>query len=92
MPRSTSLSKNFALRDAHRVAQKISLLFMAMWLLACQRLQALVKVAMPDAVMVMIIVGLIAYVTVNYVVRTRTATNNYSEDEWLHAIDIVDPQ
>jgi hypothetical protein len=92
MPHTNTSLQNVAHRDAHRMAQKVSLLVMASWLLACHWAQEVVAVAMPDTVMLTIIVGLLTYVMANHVARLRFTANNYSEDEWLHMFVMVDTQ
>ena len=88
----TTLLQDFARRDTHRLAQKISLLAMAIWMLACHWAQGLADIATPDVAMATIILGLLAYVTVNHATRLRFAANSHSEDEWPHMFVIVDDQ
>jgi hypothetical protein len=92
MPHTTTLLQSYARSDAHRLAQKISLLAMASWMLACHWAQGLTDIATPDEAMVTVILGLLAYVTANHATRLRFAANSHSEDEWLHMFVIVDDQ
>jgi hypothetical protein len=92
MPHTNTLLQNFARRDAHKLAQKFSLLTMASWVLACQWAHGLADMALPDAAMVTIIVGLLAYATVNTLARLRFAANDYAQDELLQMFVIVDAQ
>lgn len=89
MPHTTTLLQNFARRDAHKLAQKISLVAMATWMLACHWAQRLADITTPDEAMVTIIVGVLAYVTTNHAVRLRVA-DVHSDEEWRHMFVIVD--
>ena len=92
MTRTKTLLQNFARRDAHQLAQKISLLVMASLVLACQWAQGIVEVAAPDEAMVTIVVGVLAYVIANRAAQSLLTTNRHSDDELLSMFLIVDPQ
>jgi hypothetical protein len=92
MTNTTSFLQNLARRDAHRLAQKVSLLVMASLVLLCQLTSAFSGIATPDAIMATLLVGVFAYVIANRAVQSLVADSHYSEEEWLHMFVIVDPQ
>jgi hypothetical protein len=83
MTQTTSFLQNLARRDAHRLAQKISVLAMVGLVLLCQWTSALQGVATPDALMATLLVGLLAYALANRVTRSLVGANRCSEEELL---------
>jgi hypothetical protein len=84
MTHSTTLLQNFAQRDAHRLAQKVSLIVMASLVLACQSAQGIVDIAMPDEVMMAIVVGVIAYLIGNRAAHSLISADHHSEEDFYH--------
>ena len=87
-----TLLHNFARRDAHRISQKVSLLVMLGLVVICQWAQGLINIAMPDEAMVIIVVGVLAYVIANRAAQYMLTTDRRSEEELLSMFVNVDPQ
>jgi len=91
MTHTTTLLQNFARRDAHRLAQKVSLLVMASLVFACQWAQGIVEVATPDEAMMTIVVGVLAYLIANRAAQSLIAVDHPSEEDFFHLF-AFDPQ
>ena len=93
MHHTTSLLQNLAQRDAHRLAQKVSVLAMASLVLLCQWSSKLIAIATPDEAMVTLLVGVLAYVIAHRTVRSLVAADRYFEEELtlMFAIDEQHP-
>ena len=81
MIHTTSLLQNLARRDAHRLAQKVSVLAMASLVLLCQWSSKLSGVATPDAAMATLIIGVLVYIVANRAARAMLTDPWQSEDE-----------
>lgn len=92
MPHTTTLLQNFARRDAHRLAQKVSLLVMASLVFACQWAQGIFDIATADEAIVTIGMGLLAYLIANRMAHALIAEDHlHFEDDFFH-LSVIDPQ
>jgi hypothetical protein len=91
MIHTKTLLQNFARRDAHRLAQRVSLLVMASLLLACQWAQGIIDIATADQAIVTIGLGLLAYLIVNRTAQSLIEEDHHFEDDFFH-LSVIDPQ
>ena len=92
MIHTSTLLQNLTQRDAHRLAQKISVLVMASLVMACQWAQGIIDVATPDEAMATIVAGVLAYLIANRAAHSLITADHHCEDDLLHLFVIVDPQ
>jgi hypothetical protein len=89
MNTTTNNLQNLAKRDAHRLAQKVSLLAMASLVLVWQWSSKLIDLATPDEVMATLLMGLLAYLVARRAAHAMLAATGHADDE-LMSIFLLD--
>jgi hypothetical protein len=91
MTTTASLIQSLAQRDAHRLAQKVSVLAMASLVLLCQWSSKVIAIATPDEAMMTLIMGVLVYLVAKRAARAGLTGDRQSEEE-LMLMFVIDDQ